>query len=366
MRRDEKPLRRQNPSGVVRYVARYTGDDGKRRSAGTYVKKGPCKQPRSDNRCCAQHAIWHAYEQDAPTDARPLTVREYFEGPWLQRHPRMARTELTYKGAVQSILDVKTSGQAFGEHAVRDIRARHADDLLDAMLRQHGRAASGARAVLSVLSAMWRDAIRDDVAELNPMQYVSVRDNDPRVRRPARKRAVSSWEDMHRFAAGAGQYEPALRALSDCGLRIGEMLGLERRHDQGDSFLIDQKAWRGVVSSGTKSGDFRVVPIPPGLRVLLDGMPRRIDTMVLFPSPEGRVWHASRFYKEVWHPAAARCGLKLLPHDFRHSYVSLLRAAGVDPADLAMATGHTTMTATAKYTHSTGGTFDLMREAVGA
>jgi integrase len=362
MRRDETPTRRTNPSGEVRFVARYTGSDGTRRSAGTFEKRGPCKRPAPG--CCAQHAIWQAYENDAPPEEKPLTVRGYFEGDWLKRHPRMHRTELNYRNGVKAVLEVRTDGQPFGDLPIARVRARHIDDLVDAMLRA-GRAASGARGVLSVLSAMWRDAIRDDVAEHNPVQYVTVRDNDPRVTRPARKRVVVPWEEMHRFAAAAGQYEPMIRTLSDCGLRIGELLALERRHDEGAFLLLDQHAWRGVVYPGLKSGESRRVPVAPELRALLDGMPRRIDTRVLFPTPDGGVWHASSFYKHVWHPTARAAGLALQPHDFRHSFVSLMRAAGIDPADLAEATGHTVATATARYTHSTGDAYDLMREAVG-
>jgi len=38
---------------------------------------------------------------------------------------------------------------------------------------------------------------------------------------------------------------------------------------------------------------------------------------------------------------------------------------GVDPADLAAATGHTVAVATAVYVHSTGTSWDAMRSAVG-
>jgi integrase len=365
MRRDEHPTKRIT-NGRVRWVARYTNRSGKRTVVGTFDREGPCKRRDDDaGMCCAQHRLWWAYENDTPAEATPLTVRGYYEGDWLKRHPRMHRTELNYRNCVQAVLMVRTDGQPFGDLPIARVRARHIDDLVDAMLRG-GRAASGARGVLSVLSAMWRDAIRDDVAENNPVQYVSVRDSDPRVARPARSRVVVPWGEMHRFAACAGQYEPMIRTLSDCGLRIGELLALERRHDEGAFLLIDQHAWRGAVSSGMKVGERRRAPVPPGLRALLDSTPTRIDTMVLFPRPDGRVWHASSFYKHVWHPTARRAGLALQPHDFRHSYVSLMRAAGVDPADLAEATGHTVATATAHYTHSTGGAYDLMREAVGA
>jgi site-specific recombinase XerD len=66
----------------------------------------------------------------------------------------------------------------------------------------------------------------------------------------------------------------------------------------------------------------------------------------------------------VWEPAQLASGLAVLPHDCRHSYVSNLRAAGVDPADLAAVTGHDVETATRVYTHATGRSDAAIRAAL--
>jgi integrase len=237
------------------------------------------------------------------------------------------------------------------------------DDLVDVMLAE-GRTASGTRNVLYVLSAMFIDAVRDEKAEFNPAQYATVRDSDPRVQTKSRKRVISTWDEMHAFARAAGQYEPMVRVLSDCGLRVGEMLALHCKHVRDDVLLVEQNAWEGSTQAGTKSGEQREVPLPPELAVIL----KRVKfgrVGLLFPTATGSMWHTSYFYRAVWYPAQRASGLSLLPHDMRHSYVSLLRAAGVDPADLASSTGHTVQTATARYTHSTGGTMDLIRSVAG-
>lgn len=362
MRRDERPLRRVNPGGAVRFVARYTSSDGKRRVAGTFEKKGPCKAPARG--CCAQHAIWAAYEVEMLGEAkRPDTVGSYFEG-WLRAHPRPARTEAGYAGRIRAVLDVKLDGIPFRHWPLAKLRRKQIAGLVDVMLREHGRAASGTRAVVSVLSTMFEDAITDDVMDDNPALGVRISDKDPRVRKPRRKRILASWEEMHNFARAAGEYEAMVRVLSDCGLRLGEMLALERCHDCRDTLLVENNAWHGRPSEGTKQGDSRTVPIPPGLRAVLDAYATPLRGP-LFPAPNGRVWHERSFYRVVWYPAQERSGLMLHPHDMRHSWVSHLRAAGADPADLALAAGQTVATATSIYTHSTGGTFDLMRRAVG-
>jgi hypothetical protein len=75
MRRDEKPLRQSQPSGKVRFVARYTARTGKRLSAGTFEKEGPCKRPADDGSCCASTGSGGRTRQTCPRwSARPRSA----------------------------------------------------------------------------------------------------------------------------------------------------------------------------------------------------------------------------------------------------------------------------------------------------
>ena len=60
-------------------------------------------------------------------------------------------------------------------------------------------------------------------------------------------------------------------------------------------------------------------------------------------------------------PPSADC----TPHEIRHSWVTHLRAAGIDPADLADIAGHSLETATAHYTHPLRRSHDRVREVIG-
>jgi integrase len=57
-------------------------------------------------------------------------------------------------------------------------------------------------------------------------------------------------------------------------------------------------------------------------------------------------------------------GLDIRPHECRHSYVTHLRASGINDADLAEIAGHRVETMLARYTHPTGQSFGAVREAV--
>ena len=86
---------------------------------------------------------------------------------------------------------------------------------------------------------------------LNAFKGVRVRGNDPRATKRSRKVPVYSFEQMHAFAAAAGAHEAMVRVLSDCGLWLGELLGLERRDFDGQVIQV-----RGSVHEGSsRRGD---------------------------------------------------------------------------------------------------------------
>jgi integrase len=354
--RHEKPLKRVNPSGEIRWVSRWTDKHGKRRSAGTFKLKRE-----------AQEAIDAAYQGEG-TARNQATLGSYAQ-TWLKRRPRSERTNASYEGRLRAVLDVKIDGRKLRDWPLAELRRGHAVDLLDHLLRVQGRAAYGAKGVLLVLSALYSDAMEDDFVPQefqNPFMKVRARRNDPRVQKAQRTIQVWSWEDMHAFAAAAGPYEPMIRVLSDCGLRIGEMFPLERGDFHGETLEVRRTAWRGRVSAGTKTdhGEAqagRETPVPPSLQALLEEMPKRIDTRLLFPDPHGKVWGDRRWYDLVWYPAQKASGLPIKPHEMRHSYISLQRAAGADPQKLAAMCGHSVATASAHYTHLTSRDFSDLK-----
>ena len=352
--RHERPVRRVNPSGKVVWYARYTDARGRRRSAGTYRTKRE-----------AQEAIAAAHGK-APSDE---TVGGYF-AEWPRRHPRGKRTQDTNEHRVSRALDIEVEGRLLRDWPLRELRRRHVLVVLDVLLREQRRSARGAMHIVRALGLMAEDAITDEVVDVNPFRGVRVRANDPRVVKGPRPTRVFSFEQMHRFAAAAGVYEAMVRTFADTGLRLGEVLPL-RRSDLRDGVLhVARTAHEGTILHGTKTdhgeaAPGRVVPCPPGLLELLRAMPARIDTELLFSTPRGLLWRERNFYRDVWHPAQERSGLDVRPHEMRHSYVSHLRAAGVDDADLAAIAGHTVLTMVTHYTHALGKSFDQVRGVIG-
>ena len=417
-KRRERPIPRSNPSGEKVWVARPTDPHGKRHYRGTFKLKRE-----------AQDAIDAAYAEWACAPVDRDTVGEY-AADWTARHPRSARTNYDRNSKLRQVLDVEIEGRRLCDWPFGALQRSHGRDLVDHMLRHQGRAAAGASAILRVLSAMAEDAIDDSFATVNPFKGVRLRGGDPRVTKPARKTHIWSLVEMHEFAAGAGpRNEPMIRMLSDCGMRVGEMLALRRALQdlKIGIFRVRGTAWSGaVIESSREKNHDREGPIPPSTLALLRAMPTRIDAEWLFPTPGsahtrrprvdwpsheklqaeletmsykalsrklgvsdnalrnrmrayeagrqpgeglgndgGRLWRYDNWMRDVWRPTVRRTGMNATPKDFRASWETHLIAAGANTDDVAAIAGHSINVQAEHYRQALHRSSEFIKAAIG-
>jgi integrase len=388
----QTPYKRTYPDGRVVWIARYRDLSGRRRYAKPRWADGGST---FDRKCDAQRAIDEALlDQRGLRSEEPQKVGDYFSS-WLERHPRSDRTNKTYRDRIGYVLDVEIEGRPLREWLFDELRRRHIHDVLDHLLRGQGRAAEGARGVLRALSAMAEDAISDDAAEANPFMGVRLRGSDPRIRKPPRKIRVWSFSQMREFAAAgraevrartprppdprsrgryrsrqrfypAHDYEALLLTPALTGLRLGEFLALRRSSFRDGMLSFECSAHEGeLIGTSDQKNHERSVPVPPSLARLLEALPPGGADAPLFPTPRGHTWRERNFYRDVWEPARIASGLDPTPHEFRHSYITHLRAAGVDDADLARIAGHRIETMISVYTHPLEQSHDAIRQVIG-
>jgi integrase len=279
---------------------------------------------------------------------------------------------VTNEHRISRVTGIEIEGMPLENWPMRDLRRRHTHVLVDHLLRVQGRATTGASGVLRALSAMAEDAITDEVTDLNPFKGIRIRASDPRVRKRRRAVRVFTFEQMHAFAEAAGRHEPLIRVFTDTGMRLGEVLPLRREDFDGETLSVKRTAFEGAILDGTKTDHGerdagRIVPVPGTLAVMLEkrvGEHEAPDDL-LFPTPTGKLWRQRNFYRDVWSPTQSASGLDIRPHECRHSFISHLRALGVDDADLASIVGHRVATMLARYTHPLGGSFDQVRNVIG-
>ncbi len=162
--RRESPIKRRNPSGKIVWVARYTGRDGKHHIAKPTWNRG---KGTFERKADAQRAIEEAYG----ISEKPDTLGDY-AATWTERHPRAERTNATYDHRISRVLDVEVEGIQLKDWPLHELRRRHTFALVDHMLRNEGRATTGAVGILRSLSAMAEDAITDEVCDLNPFKGI--------------------------------------------------------------------------------------------------------------------------------------------------------------------------------------------------
>jgi hypothetical protein len=350
MRRDS-PVKRRNPSGQVVWVAWYTGRDGRRhiakpswnRGKGTFARKGE-----------AQRAIDEAYG----LSDRPDTLGDYF-ATWTDRHPRSERTNATNNHRISRVTDVGIEGIPLKDWPLRELRRRHALGLLDYMLRTEGRATTGAVGIIRSLSAMTEDAITDEVCDLNPFKGVRISQRskgeeeappDPRLHlrgnaplRESGRTLRGNGPRLHRHWSPPWRGPPApprrFRRRNPPGpphcARGSDPRGSEDR---------SRRAGRGAGCSCPGNARLDAGRADPaqrgGLRAAYDPNRPHVVCAELLPRRMEATQDAS--------------GLDIRPHECRHSFVTHLRDAGVNDADLAEIAGHRVETMLARYTHAIG------------
>jgi integrase len=148
-----------------------------------------------------------------------------------------------------------------------------------------------------------------------------------------------------------------VRLAAYAGLRQGELLALRWRDvDFAGHAITVSRAMSAGVEASTKSGRVRRVPLPDQAAAALDRLSRRghytAPNELVFCNAFGRPLNGSALRRRF---KRARDAAKLRPlrfHDLRHTYGSLLAAAGVDLVAIQSAMGHAALATTSRYLHA--------------
>jgi integrase len=142
-----------------------------------------------------------------------------------------------------------------------------------------------------------------------------------------------------------------VRVAAYAGLRVGELLALR----WGDVNFASRAMSLGIESS-PKSGRVRRVPLPAQAAAALERLKRRPDYTSqgdrVFCNTLGRTLDGSALRNRF---KRARDSAKLRPlrfHDLRHTYGSLLAAAGIDLVSIQSVMGHSALSTTSRYLHA--------------
>lgn len=229
-------------------------------------------------------------------------------------------------------------------------------------------APSTARVAYSVMVAMFGAAARDRAIGVSPCTGITL----PAVE--TAEHLILTPAQVHAIAEGiAPRYRAAVYVGAGCGLRGGEMLGLElanvdflRREVHVVQQLVVQSGGTPYLGQPKTRASRRTVELP---KVTADALarhlelhpvraveledhtdPRRVRTRsaeLLFTTDAGRAVHRAS-WSHIWRPGRVAGGLPDGTgfHSLRHYFASLLIFAGASVKTVQTALGHSTPTIT--------------------
>lgn len=230
---------------------------------------------------------------------------------------------------------------------------------------------STVRTVYNAIRAVFTAAVHDRLIAVSPCEGVDL----PEV---SRRRVEPLTVDQVRALADEmpARYRALIVTAAGTGLRPGELLGLQVRHvDFFKRQLRVEQQVQQTKAGGTRvcppktKESERVVPLPDmvvhALVAHLKAFPAGPDDFV-FRGPEGGAIVYTRFMDGSFRPARKRLGLKASGlHALRHTYASLLIAAGESVKVVSERLGHANAAMTLNvYSHLFPDSEDRTRKAI--
>jgi integrase len=262
----------------------------------------------------------------------PLSLRKFSEEYLVHVRARCAsNTARTYELLLNKYILPK-----LGDQLLRRINTGAIQKYSDARMSQS--APATVMQELQILSGLYREAMRRELVDKNPVSL---------VRKPRLENTIVRYldpDEEKRLLEKA--YEPlrsAILVAIHSGLREEEEAALE---------WVDVRAAEGIlVVRNTKSKRDRVVPMNATLKATLEAVPRHSKSPYVFTNMQSGTRY-DRFNNRTWRSLLVRAKVNSFRwHDLRHTFGSRLAQAGRSILEIRELMGHSDVTVTMRYAH---------------
>lgn len=323
------PGNRRKPWAVRITISKTDGTDGKTHWKYKYLGYYPTQGE-------ALIALAHYNENPYDMDSNKITFAEVFEQWSAEHYPKISKSNINGYNASYKLCKPLYSMR------FNVIRKSHLQGVVDTC----GKNYPTLRKLRVLFTSLYKFALQNDICSKDYSQYIDInqyKDRNPNAidRRPFNKEeltTVLSWKDTN-------EYISVILMLIYSGVRIGELLDLKKCNVN-----LDEK-WFFVEASKTGAG-IRRVPIAKKVQPFFEHWMHKNDCEYLLSTPEGKHFLYKNYFDSYWSPLIEQMGMQHLPHDTRHTCVSLLTAAGVDDKIIKKIVGHKGQSVTETvYTH---------------
>ena len=234
----------------------------------------------------------------------------------------------------------KCCEQLYGMKFV-EIRKAH----LQAVVDKCGKNYPTLRKVKVLFTQLYKYAMENDLCDKDYAQYVDIAKHKERkeeIHKPFTDAEITTlWQSESR-----NEYISVVLMLIYSGVRIGELLDLKKENVHLAERYFD------VIESKTEAG-IRKVPIADKTMPFFERW-MQSESEYLIPNNQGKYMVYSTFKRYYWCPLMSELSFDHLPHDTRHTTVTLLARAEVNPTLIKRIVGHSgAMNLTERvYTHT--------------
>jgi integrase len=163
-------------------------------------------------------------------------------------------------------------------------------------------------------------------------------------------------EEIDALALELGNvYGPLVVIAVETGLRPEEWVALERRDVDmaGQALTVQRKFANGVLTPYPKTNrSRRRVPLTSRAVDVVEALPPRLDTKLVFPASEGGYIGLDTWRTREWYPALEAAGIEQRgPYCLRHTFATEALAAGVSTFELSRVMGTSVAMIDQRYGH---------------
>lgn len=313
-----------------------------------------------------------------------ITVRAWAE-QWLDNRVLSPKTRKSYRMFLDHYLIPYLGRKTLAGVSNSDVQG-FVSAMHKGTIGKQAQAPSTIKARMSILGAMFNDAIKDKRITDNPCRGVTLpRVADQRVD----KDAIPTSEQVAEIARVLpDRFRFAVWLMAGCGLRVSEAMAITEDCFRGDTLRIQWQTAEIEDESGKPlgigfaplkfraEGDYREIPIAPFLSDMAEEHIKEHGTRtingykgLLFPSDTGRIMSGNNF-RNYWARSVQNpemLGLDFTPHSLRHYFASTALHNGVAINEVSEWLGHRSIQVTVDtYGHLVPAAPDRVREAMQA
>jgi integrase len=323
------------------WCIRYYGPDGRQR----WETIGP-------NRKEAE-TVLHQRQYEVRSGIYPILRRRsrltfaQFAAEWSERH--LPRIRASTADRFRTILRYQLV-PAFGELLLSGITEAVVQTWIADTIRRGTLAPRTMNAVIIVVKTILSAAVRWGALPHHSLDGVKL------LRIPRRDLVLWTPAEIRRFVLTADErWRPVWLVDVFTGLRPGETQAMHWTDRNWPDFTTNKihvtcgyEAKSKVLGPPKTDRSVRDVDMVPAVRAVLETLPSRQANGVVFPRADGRMFSRSTM-EDAWRRTLEMANVRRIrPYDLRHTFASLLIAAGKNPLYIAKQMGH----------HSAGFTLD--------